>query len=115
MRSWWVEGVGSRIASPEVAVDIRPAYFPAAVAAAAGVACAGPRPGNRLVDTVTLCWFLLRCHDPCHTPFVENGGCWVSGRLPVAGDMPITGGWADVPATADSNPHRHKLTRCAPT
>ena len=55
MRIWWGEGVGSCIAFPEVAVDIRPAYFPAADAgAAAGVACAGPRPGNRLVDTVTL-------------------------------------------------------------
>ena len=54
MRSWWGEGIGYCIASPEVAVDIRPAYFPAAAAAAAGVACAGPRPGNRLVDTVPL-------------------------------------------------------------
>ena len=99
MRSWWGEVVGSCIASPEVAVDIRPAYFPAAVATAAGVVCAVPRPGNRMVDTVPLCWFLLRCPCPCHIPFVENGGCWVAGRLPVAGAVHIAGGWADVPAT----------------
>ena len=55
MRSWWGEGVGSRIASPEVAVDIRPEYFPAdAAASAVGVARTGTRPGNRLVDTVPL-------------------------------------------------------------
>ena len=51
MQSWWGEGVGYRIAYPEVAVDTRPAYFSAA---AIGVACAVPRPGNRLVDTVIL-------------------------------------------------------------
>ena len=60
MRSWWGEGVGSRIASPVVAVDIRPAYFHTVVADVVGVSCAGPLPGSRLVDTVPLCWVLLR-------------------------------------------------------
>ena len=69
MRSWLVEGVGYRIASPEVAVDIRPAYLPYA-AAAADVACAAPRPGNRLVDTVTLSMLLLHYLGPCHVPCV---------------------------------------------
>ena len=91
-KSWWGEGVGSRIASPQVAVEIRPAYFPDAVAAAAGVACSGPRADKRLVDTVPLYWFLLRCRGPCQVPFVENGGCWVAGRFPVSGDVPIIDG-----------------------
>ena len=83
-----------------VAVDIRPAYFHAVAAAAEGVACAGNLPGNRLVDTVPLCWVLLRCRGPCHVPLVENGGCWVAERLPVVGNVAIAGGWAAVPATA---------------
>ena len=60
MRSWWGERVGYHIVSPVVAVDIRPAYFHDVVAAVTGVACAGPLPGSRLVDTVPLCWVLLR-------------------------------------------------------
>ena len=104
MRSWWGEGVGYCIVSPEVAVDIRPAYFPAAVYSDADVACAGPWPGNRLVDTVPLCWFLMRFRGSCHVPFVENGGCWVAGRLPVSGAVPIAVGWSSVPATAALGP-----------
>ena len=104
MRSWWGEGVGSRIASPVVAVDIRPAYFHAVSDATMGVACAGLLPGNRLVDTVPLCWVLLLCHGPCHVPLVENGGCWVVERLPVSGTFAIAGGWAAVPATAVLEP-----------
>ena len=83
-----------------VAVDIRPEYFHAVAAAAEGVACDVPLSGNRLVDTVPLFWVLLRCRGPCHVHFVENGGCWVSERLPVAGTVPIAGGWAAVPATS---------------
>ena len=104
MRSWWGEGVGYRIASPVVAVDIRPAHFHAVAAAAGGVACAVSLPGNRLVENVPLCWVLLRCRGPCHVPFVENGGCWVYGRLPVAGTVTIAGGWEAVPATAVLGP-----------
>ena len=78
MRSWWGEGVGSSIASPMVAVDIRPAYFHAVVDVVAGVACAGPLSGSRLVDTVPLCWVLIRCRGPCHVPFFEKVGCWVA-------------------------------------
>ena len=94
MRSWWGEGVGSRIASLVVAVDICPAYFHAVAvaAAAAGVACAGPLPGNRLVDTVPLCWVLLCFHGPCHIPFFKNGGFWVVGMFPVVVTVPIAGG-----------------------
>ena len=88
-----------------VAVDIRPAYLHAAAAAAAvGVECAGPLTGNRLVDTVPLCWVLLRCRGPYHFLLVENSGCWVAERLPVAGTIAIAGGWADVPATAVLGP-----------
>ena len=104
MRSWWGEGIGSCIASPVVAVYIRPAYFHAVSAAAVGVACAGPLPGNRLVDTVPLCWVLLCCRGPFHIPFVEKVGCWVAKIIPVAGTVPIAGGWADVPATAVLGP-----------
>ena len=100
MRIWWGEGIGSRISSPEVAVDIRPAYFHAVSSADVGVTCAAPRPGNFLVDTVPLCWVLLCCHVPCHVPFVKNGICWVAGRLPVAGTVPIAGWWLSVPANA---------------
>ena len=99
MKSWWVEGVGSRIAYPVVAIDIRSAYFHAVAAAAAGVACTGPLPGNRLVDTVSFCWVLIFCRGSCHVPFVENVGCWVAEMLPVAGTVPIDGGWAVVPVT----------------
>ena len=104
MRSWWGEGVGSCIASPEVAVDIRPSSFPAASVSAAGVLCVVPRPGNRLVDTVPLNYLLLRCRGPCHVLCVENGGCWVVGRLLVAGTVPIAGGWVALPVTAALEP-----------
>ena len=104
MRSWWGEVVGSHIESPEVAVDIRPAYLPAAAAGYAGVACAVPWPGNRLVDNVPLCGVLLRCRGPCHVPFSENGGCWVAEMLPVAGTVTIAGDWAVVPATSVLGP-----------
>ena len=92
MRNWWGEGVGSRIASPVVAIDIRPAYFHAVSAASVGVACSAPLPSNRLVDTVPLWWFLLHCRGTCHVPLVKNGGCWVAERLPVAGTVAISGG-----------------------
>ena len=59
----------------------------------------GPRPGNRLINTVPLCWVLLRCRGPCHVPFVENGGCWVYGRLPVAGTAAQPPEMGTVPAT----------------
>ena len=52
MRSWWGEGAGFRIALVE-AVGILPADVdtrPVVVAAAVGVACAGPLFGSRLFD-----------------------------------------------------------------
>ena len=104
MRIWWGEGVGSRIASPVIAVDIRPAYLYDVAAAATGVACAGPLSGSRLVDTVPLCWVLLCYRSPCNIPFVENFGCWFAEMLPVVGTVPIAGGWAAVPATAVLGP-----------
>ena len=82
-----------------VAVDIRPLYFHSVYASDAGIACAGPLSGNRLVDNVPLCWVLLRCRGPCHIPFVENVVYWVAELLPVVGIVPISGGWAAVPAT----------------
>ena len=97
---WWGEGVGSRIASPVVAVDIRTEYFHAVAAAYAGVVSASPLTGSRLVDTVPLCWVLLRCRGPFHFSFVENVGFWVAEMLPVVGTVPIAGGWAAVSATA---------------
>ena len=100
MRRWWGEGVGSCIPSPVVDVDIRPLYFHDVASAATGVVCAVPLPGNRLDDTVPLCWVLLRCRVPCHVPLVKNGGFWVAERLPVAGTVAISGGWAAVPYTA---------------
>ena len=90
MRSWWGEGVGSRIAFV-VAVDVRPACFHAVVAAIDGVACAAPLPCSRLVDTVPLCWVLVRCCGPCHVPFVEDVGCWVAEMIPVVGIVSIAG------------------------
>ena len=87
-----------------VAVDIRPAYFHAVAAAVAGVACAGPLPVSRLVDTVPLCWFLLRCRRPFHVPFDVSVGCWVAEIIPVVGIVPIDGGWDVVPATAVLGP-----------
>ena len=104
MRSWWGEVVGSRIASPVVSVDIRPAYFHAVVDVVAGVACAVPLSGSRLVDTVPLCWVLLRCRGPCHVPFFEKVGCWVAEMLPVVGIVSIVGGWAAVSAIAVLGP-----------
>ena len=59
MRSWWGEGVGSRIAFV-VVVDIRPAVVAAVVAAVVGVAFAGPLLGSLLVDTAPLRWGPLR-------------------------------------------------------
>ena len=55
MRSWWGEGVGSRIAPPVVDVDILLAYFYAVAAVVAGVSFSGLLPCSRLVDTVPLC------------------------------------------------------------
>ena len=72
MRSWWGEGVDSRIGFV-VVVDIRPAV----VAAVAVVACASPLLGSRLIDTVPLRWGPLRCRVPCRVPFSENVGCLV--------------------------------------
>ena len=91
MRSWLGEGVGCHI-SFVVAVDIHPAYFHAVVAAVEGVACAGPLPGSRLVDTVPLRWVLLRCRGPCQVTFVENVSCWVAEILPAVGIVSIAGG-----------------------
>ena len=87
-----------------VSVDIRPEYFHAVADAAAGVACADPLPGSRLVDTVPLCWVLLRCRDPFHVPFVENVCSWVAEMLPVVGTVPVAWGWAAVPATSVLGP-----------
>ena len=85
MKLWWGEGVGSRIASPVVAVDIRPAYLHAVVSAVAGVACAGPLTGSRLVDTIPLSWVLLCCRGPNTT--VEG----TSAQPPAMGTIPTTG------------------------
>ena len=104
MRSWWGEGVGSCIASPVVAVDIRPTYFHAVASAVAGVAFDGPLPVSHLVDALPLCWVLLHCRGPFHVPFVENVGCWVAEMLPVVGIVPIAGGWAAAPATVVLGP-----------
>ena len=93
MRSWWGEGVGSRI-SLVVVVDIRRAV----VAAVVGVACAGPRLVSRLFDTAPLHWGSLRCHAPCRFPFAENVGCLVADKLPAVGIVAIAGGFAAVPA-----------------
>ena len=99
MRIWWGESVGSRIAFV-VAVDIRPAYFHAVVAAVAGVACAGPLLVSRLVDTVPLRWGPLRCRVPFRVHFAENVGCLVAEILPAVGIVSIAGGWADVSTIA---------------
>ena len=104
MRSWWGEGVGSRIAYPVVSAVIRPAYFYSVSDALVGVAFSGLLPYSRLVDTVTLCWVLLRCRSPCHVPFVENVGCWVAEMPSVVGIVPISGGWAAVPASSVLGP-----------
>ena len=47
---------------------------------------------------------MLRYRGPCHVPCVEYGGCWVAGRLLVAGTVPISGGWEAVPVTAALGP-----------
>ena len=99
MRSWWGEGVGSRIAFV-FSVDIRPAYFHAVVSVAAGVAFADPLLGSHMVDTVPLCWVPLRCRVPCRVPFTENVGCCVAEMIPAVGIMSISGGWSAVPAIA---------------
>ena len=95
MRSWWGEGVGSRIAFV-VVVNIRPAV----VAAVVGVACAGPLLVSRLVDTAPLRWGPLRCRVPCRVPFAENVGCLVADKLPDVVIVAISGGFAAVPAIA---------------
>ena len=95
MRSWWGEGVGSRIVFV-VVVDIRPAV----VAAVVGVACAGPLLGSRLVDTAPLRWGPLRFRVPCRVPFAKNVGCLVADKLPAVGIVAIAGGFAAVPAIA---------------
>ena len=95
MRSWWGEGVGSRIVFV-VVFDIRPAV----VAAVFGVACAGPLLGSRLVDTAPLRWGPLRCRVPCRVPFAENVGFLVADMLPAVGIVVIAGGFAAVPAIA---------------
>ena len=99
MRSWWGVGVGSRIVFV-FAVDIHPAYFHAVVAAVAGVACADPLLGSRLVDTVQLRWVPVRCRVPFRVPFAENVGCLVTDNLPAASIVAIAGGFAAVPAIA---------------
>ena len=99
MRSWWVEGVGSRIAFV-FTVDICPAYFYAVVAAALCVTCADPLLGSPLVDTVLLRWVLLHCR----VPFSENVGFWVAEMLPAVGVVSISGGWAAVPDIAVLGP-----------
>ena len=99
MRSWWGEGVGSRIAFV-VDVDIRPAYFHAVVAAVAGVTCSVLLFGSRLVDTVPWHWGPLSFRVPCRVPFAENIGCLVAEILPAVGILSIAGGWAAVSAIA---------------
>ena len=95
MRSWWEEGVGSHI-SFVVVVDIHPA----AIAAVAGVSCAVPLLGSRLVDTAPLRWVPLRCHVPCRVPFDENVDCLVADMIPAVGIVAIAGGVAAVSAIA---------------
>ena len=92
MRSWWVKGVGSRIAYLVVSVDIRPVYSHDVSASGAGVSFADSLSCGRLVDTVPFCWVLRRFRGPCHVPFVENVGCWIAEILPVVGIVPIVGG-----------------------
>ena len=75
-----------------VAVDILPAYFHSVVAAVVGIACAGPLPGSRMVDTVPLRWVLLCCRGSCRIPFAENVGCWVAEIIPAVGIVSIAWG-----------------------
>ena len=83
-----------------VAVDTRPAYLHAVVAAALCVACANPLLGSPLVDTVLLRWVLLHCR----VPFSENVGFWVAEMLPTVCIVSIAGGWDAVPAIAVLGP-----------
>ena len=103
MRSWWGEGVGSRIAFV-FAVDTRPAYFHAVVAVVADIAFSEPLLGIRLVDTVPLRWVPLCCRVPCRIPFAENVGCCVAEMIPAVGIVSIAGGWAAVTAIAVFGP-----------
>ena len=103
MRSWWGEGVGSRIAFV-FSVDIRPTYFHAVFSVVAGVAFNDPLLGSHMVDTVPLCWFPLRCRVPCRVPFTENVGCCVAEMIPAVGIVSIAGGWAAVTAIAVFGP-----------
>ena len=95
MRSWWGEGVDSRI-SFVVVVDIRPAV----VSSVSGVACACLLLDSRLVDTAPFRWGPLCCRVPCHVPFSENVNCLVADMLPAVGIVDIARGFAAVPAIA---------------